>query len=123
MCRVLIIEDDAVAALDIQSVLESSGATAFGFAESLKDAQRSVREARPAIITSDVMLGSDFGPHIVKTLIAEIGEVPVLYITATPEECQGCPPDRIFEKPFDPDRLARAFRALKAALEGGSTPL
>lgn len=112
MCRVLIIEDDAVAALDIQGVLASAGATSFGFADCLSEALECARAEPPKVITSDVLLGSDFGPDVVARVLDEIGEVPVIYITATPEECPAAPRERVFEKPFDAGRLRDAFIAI-----------
>ena len=112
MCHVLIIEDDAIAALDICSTLKAAGATSFSFAETERDAVRSAREARPGLITSDVMLASGSGPRAVEQIHDEIGPCPVIFITATPDQCDPCEHSRILEKPFVTDQLRTLFTSL-----------
>ena len=112
MCHVLIIEDDAIAAYDIRDTLKSQGATSFAFAATEREALACAREERPALITSDVMLGAGSGPAAVKVILSEIGPMPVIFITATPEQCADCGPYPILEKPFSTEQLAAAFRAV-----------
>ncbi len=45
MCHVLIIEDEALIALDLQEMLSSAGATTFSFAETQGDAIEAARAA------------------------------------------------------------------------------
>ncbi len=113
MCHVLIIEDDPLAAMDIRATVRSAGATSFSFADTHRDAVESARETRPEVIISDVMLSSGFGPEAVRAIYAELGEIPAIFITATPEQCRGCAPDRVLEKPFSVGRLTTLFHALK----------
>ena len=110
MCHVLIIEDDALAALDIRDTLKSGGATSFSFADSETEAVERAREARPALITSDVMLAKGFGPRAVNSIKLEHGPLPVIFITATPDQCDGCEPHPVLEKPFGADHLLSVFR-------------
>ena len=112
MCHVLIIEDDAIAAYDIRDTLRGEGATSFAFAATEREALDCAREARPALITSDVMLGAGSGPAAVRVILSEIGPMPVIFITATPQECADCGPYHVLEKPFSADRLAAVFRAM-----------
>ena len=56
MCHVLIIEDEALIALDIQDMLSTAGATTFSFAETEREAVDAARERRPDVIMSDVRL-------------------------------------------------------------------
>ncbi len=111
MCPVLIIEDDAIAAYDIRDTLRAQGATSFAFAATEREAVACAREARPALITSDVMLGVGSGPAAVRVILSEIGPMPVIFITATPEQCADCGPYPVLEKPFSAGQLAAAFRA------------
>jgi len=110
MCHVLIIEDDALAAIDIQHTLAAAGATSFSFAASEREALEEARSRRPAVITSDVMLGDSSGVAAVRSISAELGPVPIIFVTATPENCEGCPSHAVIEKPFDAGTLASAFR-------------
>ena len=112
MCHVLIIEDDALAAEDIRATLRRSGASSFSFADTEREALERAREKPPAVIISDVMLSRGFGPDAVRSIQAELGEVPAIFITGTPEQCRGCDPSRLLEKPFSPAQLSALFRAI-----------
>lgn len=113
MCHVLIIEDDALVALELQTLLRERGATSFAFAETEAEAVAEARLRPPELITSDVKLRVGMGPRAVQTIHAELGPVPVIFITGTPELCEPCePPGLVLSKPFLEPALADAFRAL-----------
>jgi CheY-like chemotaxis protein len=109
MCHVLIIEDDAIAAIDIRDTLRSAGATSFSFAETEKEAVICAREMQPALITSDVMLARGSGPRAVRLIHEEFGVCPVIFITATPDQCDPCEGHHVLEKPFRTDHLKEVF--------------
>lgn len=116
MSHVLIIEDEMLIALAIQMTLEDAGATSFDIAEDEESAVLAARDHRPDIITSDVTLRRGTGPHAVHTIHQELGAVPVIFLTATPDHCTPCdPPGSILAKPFDPDKLTLAYRQAMAA--------
>jgi len=110
MCHVLIIEDDALAAIDIRLTLEAAGATSFSFAASEREALEEARLKRPAVITSDVMLGDSSGVSAVRSISAELGPVPTIFITGTPDQCRDCESRAVIQKPFDAGTLASVFR-------------
>lgn len=113
MCHVLIIEDEAIVALDIQACLQAHGATSFAFAETEGEAIAAARQRLPEFITSDVQLRVGAGPSAVEAIQREMGCVPVLFITGTPEACKPCePPARVFSKPMNEAQIGRAFRDL-----------
>ena len=113
MCHVLIIEDDALLALDIEALLSRQGATSFSFAATEDQAVTEAASRRPALMTADVRLREGTGPRAVAKIIGDLGLIPTIFITGTPEECAPCePPHRVFEKPMDDSLLARAFREL-----------
>jgi CheY-like chemotaxis protein len=114
--HVLIIEDEPLIAMSIQNALEDAGATSFHIVQKEADAVNSARLQRPTFITSDVQLKEGNGPAAVKTIRHELGDIPVIFVTATPEQCMPCnPPGSILAKPFENDDLERAFRAAIAA--------
>ena len=115
MCHVLIIEDDAVAALDVRQTLERAGATSFSFADTEDEALLRARETLPAIVTADVMLSKGSGVAAVRRIEAELGPLPAIFITATPDQCENCHPHEVIEKPFSTGRLMVLFRALTEA--------
>jgi CheY-like chemotaxis protein len=113
VCHVLIIEDEALVALDLQDMVASAGATTFSFAETERGAIAAARRRRPDVIMSDVMLREGTGPQAVATIQDEWGPLPVIYVTATPEACTGCdPPARVLTKPVATTAVRAAFRAV-----------
>ena len=113
MCHVLIIEDEALVALDLQLLLESCGATSFSFAATEREAVEAAKDRRPEFISSDVKLAQGTGPRAVATILQEVGSIPVIFITGTPEECEPCePPARIFSKPLLEAAVSSAFREM-----------
>lgn len=112
MCHVLIIEDDPLAAMHVQAVAMEAGATSFSFADTEQDAVACARESRPEVIISDVVLAEGFGPDAVRAIHTEVGEIPAIFVTGTPERCRECDPTRVLEKPFSPEQLATVFRAV-----------
>jgi CheY-like chemotaxis protein len=116
MCHVLIIEDEPLLAFDIQDMLLSAGATSFAFAETEDDAVNEARVRRPDVITSDVMLREGTGPGAVQTILHEMGPVPVIYITGSPDQCTPCEPDTtILAKPVADGVVCAAFRTVAPA--------
>ena len=113
MCHVLIIEDDPFVAMEIHATVGQAGATSVSFADTEGDAVASARDTRPEVIISDVVLLRGYGPQAVSTIHAEHGVIPAIFITGTPEQCHGCAPDYVLEKPFSPERLAALFRTVR----------
>ena len=112
MCHVLIIEDEALIALDLQDMVSTAGATSFDFAETECEAVKAARAHRPDVILSDVMLREGTGPHAVAAIQGEMGPLPVIFITATPDACTSCdPPAVVLGKPIIDARVREAFQA------------
>lgn len=116
MCHVLIIEDEPLIALDLEDLLQMHGARSFSFADGQRDAVRAARTTRPDVILSDVSLREGSGPLAVQTIRDEMGPIPVIFVTATPEACNPCaPPGQVFRKPLDRPAIGAAFRLLAFA--------
>lgn len=113
MCHVLIIEDHPMIAMLLQDALEDEGATSFSFAATQHDAIALALQYPPTIITSDVNLLEGTGPRAVEQIHRHLGDVPVIFITATPDVCQPCaPPGIVLVKPVNPRQVAAAFHQL-----------
>jgi CheY-like chemotaxis protein len=113
MCHVLIIEDEPLIAITIQDLLEHEGATSFDVAATEDDAVKAATVRRPDLITSDVKLIAGTGPAAVQTIHRQIGSIPVIFISATPEDCRPCnPPGIILGKPLRAGALATAFHQM-----------
>ena len=113
LCHVLIIEDEPFIAMMLQDLLEEEGATSFAFATTEQGAVDAALAHPPAVITSDVKLVEGTGPHAVTRIHDTLGEVPVIFITGTPDDCRPCnPPGIILSKPMDHRAVASAFHEL-----------
>jgi len=110
MCHVLIIEDEPFIAMAIQEMLEDEGATTFDFAATEAEAVEAALVRRPELITSDVKLIEGTGPRAVAQIHERLGHVPVIFITATPSDCEPCnPPGVVLRKPLREQALKEAF--------------
>jgi CheY-like chemotaxis protein len=110
ICHVLIIEDEALVAMDIQSVLIEAGATSFAFASTEAEAVEQACGCRPLVMTSDVRLTIGTGPAAVRVIRDRLGMIPCLFVSGTPADCHPREPaDAVFSKPFDRAGLAMAF--------------
>ena len=106
--RVLIIEDEAIIALDLENLVNELGHRVVGIATTRDDAVRVARQRQPELILTDIKLadgssGVDAAMAIVKDL-----DVPVVFITAYPEFLlTGQRPEPIYlvTKPFSRDTV------------------
>jgi CheY-like chemotaxis protein len=115
MCHVLIIEDEPMIAMLLQDVLEEAGANSFAFAATEQDAVDLARQHPPAVITSDVQLLEGTGPQAVEKIHRELGHIPVIFITASPERCTQQPmPGKVLVKPVNIRQVTEAFRQIAA---------
>jgi DNA-directed RNA polymerase specialized sigma24 family protein len=84
--RVMIIEDESVIAMDLAGLVGMMGHHVTGIATTAEEAVALGREQRPDLILADIQLadGSN-GIDAVNTLMDDLGEVAVIFITAFPE--------------------------------------
>lgn len=113
MCHVLIIEDEWLIADYLSYLAEKAGATSIAIASTEDEAVQAAHDQRPGIIFSDVTLLVGTGPCAVQSIMAALGDIPVIFITATPDACQPyTPPTPILNKPIDATFLMDTFRRL-----------
>lgn len=113
MCHVLIIEDEPLIAFDLEDLLHAYGARTFSFADTQGGAVVEARAHRPDFILSDVWLREGTGPLAVETIQRECGQIPVIFVTATPEACSPCaPPGMVFRKPLNRPAIGSAFQRM-----------
>ena len=113
MCHVLIIEDEPFIAMNIQMMLEDEGATSFDIAVTEAEAVAAALAHPPELITSDVTLIEGTGPLAVQQIHKRLGEIPVIFISGTPDQCRPCnPPGIVLTKPVRESALKEAFHQL-----------
>ena len=100
---VLIIEDEPLIALDLEGVVKSIGHTVKQVARTKTEAVEAFRSRRPGLILADIQLADgSSGLDAVNDILGE-AEVPVIFITAYPEQVlTGLRPEPTFliPKPF-----------------------
>lgn len=109
---VVIIEDESVIALHLESLVSELGHSVVGIAATQKDAVDIVRRERPGMILADIQLADNSsGIDAVKEILAE-QDVPVIFITAYPERLlTGARPEPTYlvTKPFMPETVKAAI--------------
>lgn len=84
--KVMIIEDEAIIALDLQSIVADMGHAITGVARTHSGAVSLAGKERPDLILSDIQLADDSsGVEAVNEILKDLGDVPVIFITAFPE--------------------------------------
>lgn len=110
--RVLVIEDEAVIALDVAKIVQNAGHQVVGIAATEKNAIDLARKHSPHLVLADIQLkGGDNGIAAVREIMKAL-EVPVIFVTGFPERLltgSGVEPVFVITKPFDPDLLRTAM--------------
>jgi CheY-like chemotaxis protein len=105
---VLIIEDEPLIALDIQTLVEQLGHDVTTIARTHTEAVRAALKARPGLILADIQLADGSSGLEAVNEILGTREVPVIFITAFPERFltgQAPEPAFLITKPFSADSV------------------
>lgn len=108
--RVLIIEDEALTALYLASLLEEMGCRA-AVAHSEDEAYRVAQQLRPTLIVADVNLGRGGSGITAARSLALDEEIPVIFVTGNREQVEGALFDSVvalIDKPLNPTALRAA---------------
>lgn len=109
---VLIIEDEAFIAMDIESIVSAMGHRVTGIARTRAEAVRLGAKDAPDLILADIKLADNSsGIDAVRDLLHTLGEVPVIFITAFPDRLlTGTRPEPTFliGKPYTEEQLRSA---------------
>jgi CheY-like chemotaxis protein len=107
--NVLIIEDEALIAMDLQSLVENLGHEVQAVARTRNEAVALAKERKPGLILADIQLADgSSGVDAVNDLLNAF-EVPVIFITAYPERfLTGSRPEPAFliTKPYQPSMVS-----------------
>ncbi len=110
--KVMIIEDEALIAMDLESIVEMMGHDVTGIARTRSEAVKLGRETRPHLILADIQLADNSsGIDAVNELLGDMPDVPVIFITAYPERLlTGERPEPAFliAKPYTPPQVVSA---------------
>ncbi len=110
--RVMIIEDEAIIAMDIRSIVADMGHEIVGIARTRTAAVEMGLREQPDLILSDIQLSDNSsGIDAVNDLLEQFGQIPVIFITAFPERLlTGNRPEPAFliSKPYSEDEVRTA---------------
>lgn len=110
--RVLIIEDEPIIAMDIESIVRDLGHDVTGIAVTRDEAVDLARQIKPGLVLADIQLADDSsGIDAVKDILAEF-TVPVIFITAFPERLltgERPEPTFLITKPFQRSTVKAAI--------------
>ncbi len=101
---VLVIEDEAMIALDVKELTEELGHTVVSIARTREEAVDMARQHRPGLILADIQLADDSSGIDAVNDILKSFDAPVIFVTAFPERLLtgDCPePAYLMTKPFD----------------------
>jgi CheY-like chemotaxis protein len=106
--EVMIIEDEPIIAMDLESIMESLGHKVLGVARTHKDAVHMALTKRPKLVLADIQLADgSSGLDAVNQILSNY-PVPVIFVTAFPERLlTGEKPEPAFliTKPYIPEMV------------------
>lgn len=112
--HVLIIEDEMLIALEIESLLQEIGFGTFDIADSPERALASALAQRPDLITADVRIIGGTGIEAVNAITASLGPVPVVFVTGNLDALTDQDPLALVEKPISLHSFATACEHISA---------
>jgi DNA-directed RNA polymerase specialized sigma24 family protein len=105
---VLIIEDEPLIAMDLESLVQEIGHRVKAVARTHAEAVEAVKRDRPGLVLADIQLADgSSGLEAVNEILSAV-DVPVIFITAYPERLlTGEKPEPVFliTKPFQPESV------------------
>lgn len=111
--RVLVIEDEAIIAMDLQDIVAEMGHAITGVARTASGAVQLAGKERPDLILSDIQLADgSSGIDAVNEILQAAADIPVIFITAFPERLlTGDRPEPAFviTKPYSEDQVRSAI--------------
>lgn len=109
--RILIIEDEAVIAMDLSDLVTGAGHDVCAVEATASAAVAAAKRERPDLVLADIQLADgSSGIDAVKEILASF-EVPVIFITAFPDRLltgERPEPTFLITKPYSPDMVRAA---------------
>ncbi|MEC7764750.1 MAG: response regulator [Pseudomonadota bacterium] len=110
--RILVIEDEAIIAMDLQDIVADMGHAITGVARTERGAVDLAGKETPDLILSDIQLADgSSGIDAVNAILKSAGDIPVIFITAFPERLltgERPEPAFVITKPYSEDQVRSA---------------
>jgi CheY-like chemotaxis protein len=122
--EVLIIEDEPLIAMQLEDLVTDLGHTVVGTASTRAQAEKLFAQYRPALILADIQLADGSSGIDAVDHMLELGDIPVIFITAYPEKLltgDRPEPTYLITKPFQEATVRAAIS--QVLFFGSSRPL
>lgn len=110
--RIMVIEDETIIAMDLKGIVQAMGHNVTGVARTHSAAIELAQSERPDLILADIQLADgSSGIDAVNDLLHDLGEIPVIFITAFPDRLlTGDRPEPAFliSKPYSEEQVRSA---------------
>ncbi|MBZ4689655.1 response regulator [Cereibacter changlensis] len=110
--RIMVIEDEAIIAMDIVAIVREMGHGVTGIARTRTEAVALASKERPDLILADIQLADNSsGIDAVNDILKQFDDTPVIFVTAFPERLlTGKRPEPAFliTKPYSEDQVRSA---------------
>lgn len=110
--KVMVIEDEAIIAMDITAIVEAMGHAVTGVARTRSEAVALAAQKVPDLILADIQLADNSsGIDAVNDILAGLGPIPVIFITAFPERLltgERPEPTFLINKPYTEEQVRSA---------------
>ena len=110
--KVMVIEDEMIIAMDLKGIVQAMGHEVTGVARTHTAAIELAGKHRPDLILADIQLADgSSGVDAVNELLRDMGDIPVIFITAFPERLlTGERPEPAFliSKPYSEEQVRSA---------------
>lgn len=110
----LIIEDEMLIALEVESLLHDFGFVSCDIVDNPADAVKSALAHRPDLVTADMRILGGTGLDAVEAITERLGPVPHIYVTGNSDMLRGQTAP-VVDKPLTRHALAEACRRACAA--------
>ena len=106
----MIVEDEAIVAMDIKAELSLRGYEVCKLATSGENAIKSMEHERPDIVLMDIVLNGKTDGIMAAREIRSLYDIPIIFITGRVEEitkelAEDIAPVECISKPIEPERL------------------
>lgn len=111
----LIIEDEMLIALEVESLLHEFGFESCDIADNPADAMKCALARRPDLVTADLRILNGTGLEAMEAIVRRLGWIPHIYVTGNPDMIVGRTTAPIVDKPLSRRALAAACERACAA--------
>jgi CheY-like chemotaxis protein len=118
--RILIVEDNAILAFEMDGILTSAGYQVIGLAWNETTALEMAPKLKPELALVDLHLAQGTSGAVVARSLREQYGIPAFFVSASPDECRRAAKDAqvigCLTKPFTPQGLLAAVAVAQAII-------